>query len=317
MHLVILDAATLGDTSLSNLTQGFDKVSLHDHTPLADRAERLVDAQVVITNKVPIDANLMAICPQLQLICIAATGTDHVDLTAAKHHNITVTNVPAYSTDSVVSHTFALYFHLAHHNRYYDNYTRSSEWCTSPVFTHLGRPFMQLAGKTWAVIGMGQIGRGVAQVAAAFGCRIIYHSTSGRNLEQPYEHCDLKPLLSQADVVSIHAPLNDNTRNLIGSRELAWLQQHAILLNLGRGGIVDEGALAQALDGGHLAGAGLDVTEKEPPAADNPLLHMDHPERLFLTPHIAWSGREARETLVEVLRTNIDAFHKGEPQNAV
>ncbi|MDJ0835503.1 MAG: NAD(P)-dependent oxidoreductase [Acidobacteriota bacterium] len=315
MKLVVLDEATFGEVSLQNLAHGFNESAFYDATRPEETAARVQGAHVVVSNKVRLDRDLMVATPTLQLICVAATGTNNVDLDAARELGIAVTNVPGYSTPSVVSHTFAMYFHLAHNNRYHQDYTTAGKWCDSPVFTHLDRPFGELAAKTWGIIGMGAIGRGVAVAVAAFGCRVIYHSTSGANLQQPWPQHDLNELLALADVVSIHAPLNARTRNLIGRDQLALMKPDAVLINVGRGGIIDEAQLAVALDEGLIAGAALDVLEREPPLPENPLFHLHHPRRLFITPHIAGLSSQARTRLAQEIRRNIDAFRSGQTRN--
>jgi len=317
MNLVILDAATYGEISLEPLTRGFTSVSVHQATRPDQTLARVREAAVVVTNKVVLDRATITAAADLELICVAATGTDTIDLEAARAAGIAVTNVPGYATAAVVSHTFALYFHLAHHNAYHDAYTREKRWCDSPVFNHLDRPYRELAGQTWGVIGMGAIGSGVARVAETFGCRVVYHSTSGTNLEQPWPHLDSDALLREADIVSIHAPLNERTHGLIGASELARMRRHAILINVGRGAIIDQGALARALDAGTIAAAGIDVMPEEPPPRDHPLLNLAHPERLFTTPHIAGLSIQARARLIDAVHANIEAYRAGERRNRV
>lgn len=317
MKMVVLDAATFGEISLGPLTGGAEDCVVHQHTRADQTAARIAGAQIVVSNKVYLGVDELQQAPGLKLICVAATGVNNVDLEAAQARGIAVTNVPAYSTPSVVAHTFALYFHMAHHNSYHDDYTREAAWCTSPIFTHLDKPYHELAALTWGIIGLGAIGRGVAQVAQAFGARVVYHSTSGTNLDQPYTHLNLQSLLAQADVVSIHAPLNSRTHDLIDAAALRLMKRDAYLINVGRGGIVNEADLAAALDAGVIAGAGIDVVSVEPPDVQHPFMSMLHPNRLFLTPHIAGLSIEARTRLVQGVRDNIDAFKNGVPRNSV
>lgn len=316
MKLVVLDAATLGEICLDSLLEGFETRVFPSTRPEQTQA-RIRGAAIVVSNKVVLNRATLAAADKLQLICVAATGTNNVDLEAARDLNIAVTNVPGYSTPSVVSHTFAMYFHLAHGNAYHDRYTREGRWSRSPIFTHLDVPFNELDQKVWGIIGLGAIGRGVARIADAWGCRVIYHSSSGANLEQPWPQQDLNSLLATADVVSIHAPLTTATLGLVGTEQLATMKASAYLINTSRGGIVRENDLARALDEGQIAGAALDVLEKEPPAVDNPLFHLAHPERLFVTPHIAGLSSESRCRLVAEIRANIDAFRQGETRNPV
>ncbi len=306
MKLVLLDAQTLGDDlDLSALKQ-FGELITYPITTAEQTAERIQDAQIIITNKVIIDRALMEQAKQLKLICIAATGMNNVDLGAAKELGIAVKNVAGYSTKSVTQHTFASALYLIEKLDYYNQVVKSGAWSNQPLFTDVSRPYFEIAGKQWGIIGMGSIGQEVAQIATAFGASISYHSTSGNNTDQPYSHKSLEALLRESDILSIHAPLNAQTQNLINQSNLSLLKEGAILLNMGRGGIVNEIDLAAELDRRALY-AGLDVSTKEPIEADHPLLHLQHPEKLLLTPHIAWASIEARRKLLEGIVENIRA----------
>jgi len=309
MNLVILDSLTYGDTPLERF-EAFGAVAAYETTTPEETASRIQNVDVIITNKVMITDALMAQAPSLKLICVAATGMNNIDLPAAARRGIAVKNVAGYSTDSVVQHTFAMLFYLLGHSRYYDDYVKEGGWQESPVFTHLARPFFELRGKTWGIIGMGEIGRNVARVARAFGAEVVYYSTSGHNSNSLYHRVELQPLLQHSDIVSIHAPLNEATRGLIGLSEMMQMRAGAVLLNLGRGGIVDEAALARVIDAREFY-AGLDVLENEPMASSHPLMKVKHRERLFITPHIAWSSVEARERLIEGVISNIRTFIDG------
>ncbi|ACN98246.1 glycerate dehydrogenase (NADH-dependent hydroxypyruvatereductase) (hpr) (gdh) (hydroxypyruvate dehydrogenase) (glyoxylatereductase) (hpr-a) [Sulfurihydrogenibium azorense Az-Fu1] len=318
MKLAILDAKTLGDDIDLNIFRDFGYIEIYPITKTKEETiERVKDKNIIITNKVIIDKDVMDNAPYLKLICVAATGYNNVDINYAKQKGIAVTNVAGYSTNSVVQHTFAMLFYLLENLRYYDDYVKSGEYSKSPIFTHLDRPFWELNGKTWGVIGLGTIGKKVAQVAESFGCDVIYYSTSGKNLDQTYPHKGLDELLSISDIVSIHAPLNEYTKNLITYDKIKLMKKTAILLNLGRGGIVNERDLAKALDEGLIAAAGLDVLEKEPIDPDNPLLFIKNKDRLLITPHIAWTSIEARQTLVKEIYLNIEAFIRGKQRNRV
>ncbi len=306
MKLVLLDAQTLGDDlDLSPLKQ-FGELITYPITATEETAIRILDAEVVITNKVIIDRALMEQSKQLKLICIAATGMNNVDLEAAKELGITVKNVAGYSTRSVTQHTFATALYLIEKLDYYNHVVKSQAWSNQSLFTDVSKPYFEIAGKQWGIIGMGGIGQEVAKIATAFGATISYHSTSGNNTNQPYPHKSLEALLQESDILSIHAPLNDQTLNLINQGNLPMLRDGAILLNMGRGGIVNEMDLAAELDRRALY-AGLDVSTKEPIEADHPLLHLTHPDRLLLTPHIAWASIEARKKLLEGIVENIRA----------
>ena len=305
-QIVILDQETLGaDLDLSALEQ-FGDVTKFKTTIENETFSRIQNAHIVITNKVVITAEMMQKSPKLELICIAATGMNNVDLDAAQKLNIPVKNVAGYSTNSVVQHTFSLLFYLMEHMPYYDETVRSGLWSMSGLFTDVGQPFHEIAGKKWGVIGMGSIGQEVAKIATAFGAHVGYYSTSGANTtSHPYLHQPLDVLLSTSDIISIHAPLNDKTYALINEENLPLLKKNAILLNLGRGGIINEPDLAYALDRQEIY-AGLDVLEKEPIDANNPLMHIAHQERLLITPHIAWASIEARRKLLAGIVSNIE-----------
>jgi len=266
---------------------------------------------------VKIDKEAMRQATKLKLICIAATGTDHVDLAYARKKGIVVTNVAGYSTQSVVNVTFAMFFYLLTHLRYYDNYVKTGEYAKSDIFTNLDKPFWELQGKRWGIIGLGNIGTAVARVARCFGCEVVYYSTSGKHVDKEFKRVSLEELLKFADVVSIHAPLNTNTRDLITYYELKLMKKTAILLNLGRGGIVNERDLARALNEDLIAAAGLDVLEREPIEKNSPLLNIKNKEKILITPHIAWASLESRKRLINQIILNIQAFLEGKERNKI
>jgi len=306
--IVFLDAETVGDvngyfqlTRLGNLT-------VYQSTAHSQRIERMQGREIVITNKVIIDKVVMDACPALQLICIAATGMNNVDLNYARFKGISVKNVAGYSTESVVQQTFSMLFYLMGNLPYYDNYVKQGNYATSELFTHHGRPFHELAGKTYGIIGMGTIGKRVAAVATSFGASVICYSTTGKNLQNGYNTVSLNELLTASDIISIHCPLTEATHNLIGFEQLRLMKKGAMLINVGRGGIVNEAGLARALDEEIIAGAALDVLETEPPDPSNPLLRLQFPERILITPHIAWAGLESRERLMAGIIRNITEY---------
>ena len=308
-QIVILDTETLGeDLDLSPLEQ-FGDVTGYKITNAGETLERIRDAHIVISNKVVLTEEMMQQCTDLELICIAATGMNNVDLEAAQKLGIAVRNVAGYSTQSVVQHTFAMLFYLLEHMKYYDNIVQSGLWSMSGLFTDVSRPFHEIAGRKWGIIGMGTIGQEVAKIATAFGAHVSYYSTSGQNADHPYLNQPLDVLLSTSDIISIHAPLNDRTYGLINETNLPLLRKGSILLNLGRGGIVNETDLAYELDRREIY-TGLDVLEKEPIDADNRLMQIVHKERLLITPHIAWTSIEARKKLLEGIVENIKSFLK-------
>lgn len=304
MKIVFLDAATLGETPLDEIAALGELVAY----PMSTREEALArvgDCEVLIVNKVRVDAELLSRAPRLRLICEAATGVNNIDLEAAAARGIPVRNAAGYSTEAVVQSTFAHLLSLAGYAPYFDDCVKSGRYSAGPLFCDISHPYMELAGKTLGIIGLGAIGTRVAAVASAFGMRVIYYSTSGTSHNSDYPSVPLDELLAQADAVSIHAPLNERTKGLLGAAELRRMKPTAFLLNLGRGGIVEEAALAEAVDAGVIAGAALDVYVAEPLPADSPLLHVRHPERFRFSPHTAWASREALLRLVHQVAENI------------
>jgi glycerate dehydrogenase len=306
MKIVILDALTYGDTSLKGF-ESLGDVTIYPTTSADETCERVRDADVVVTNKVVINDTVMEAAPALKLICVAATGMNNIDHDAAARRGISVKNVAGYSTDAVVQHTFSMLFYLMGHSRYYDEYVKSGEWQREAVFAHIGPSFSELRGKTWGIIGLGEIGCNVAKIAQAFGANVCYYSTSGKNENSNFEKITLSRLIENSDVISIHAPLNPSTENLISHSELLQMKDGAVLLNLGRGGIVDEDALSVIIDVKPIF-VGLDVLAKEPMKTPHPLLAVKHLERLYITPHIAWTSREARDRLIAATIENIKTF---------
>jgi glycerate dehydrogenase len=307
MNIVFLDKSTVGNVSNLSKLEKFGDVTCYETTTSAETVNRTRTADIVITNKVVIDQAVMDASPALKLICIAATGMNNVDLQYADKKGIEVRNVSGYSTVSVTQFTFSIILYLLHSLPYYDHYVKSGQYQKSPIFTHLGHEFNELKGKTIGIIGMGAIGQSVANIAQSFGCRIIYFSTSGINTSQPYPSVSIEVLLKESDIVSIHAPLNDKTFNLIDINRIKLMKKDAILINVGRGNIVNEADLAFALDHDMIAGAGLDVLSNEPVKSDNPLLKIKNKEKLLITPHIAWASVEARELLIDRICDNIEA----------
>ena len=304
MKIVFLDAATLGDTPLTPIAE-LGELVCYDRSTREEALERVGDCDVLIVNKIKVDRVLLDAAPALRLVCEAATGVNNIDLAYAAEKGIPVRNVAGYSTDSVVQETFMHMLSLLGNGPYFDEKVKSGAYSRSGLFTDLSAPFIEMAGKTLGIIGMGTIGARVARVAEAFGMRVVYFSTSGTNHCTDYPALSLRDLLQQSDVVSIHAPLNARTAGLIRAHELRWMKPTAFLINMGRGGIVDEEALAEAADEGIIAGAALDVFVNEPLPADSPLLHVRHPERFRFTPHTAWASEEARVRLVAAIAANI------------
>lgn len=303
MKIVFLDADTLKGSDLSAIAALGDLMT-YEKSTVSELLPRCKDADVIITNKVVIDKASMQALPSLKLIVIAATGMNNVDLDAAEALGIAVKNAKGYSTDSVIQHTFSMLFYLLGASPYYDRFVNAGEYSSSALFTHLGRPFHEIKGKKWGIIGLGTIGKGVAHVAEAFGAHVCYYSTSGQNQCDDFKEVTLSTLLETSDIISIHAPLNEQTKYLLSQSELLQLKEGACVLNLGRGGIIDEAALVRIFDAKTLY-VGLDVFEHEPLSADDPLVALASHERVYLTPHIAWTSVEARDTLVQIMAQNI------------
>lgn len=309
MKIVFLDRASVGDASLKALEE-LGELVCYDLTAPDERAERIADAEIIITNKVRIDRPEMEAAPRLKMICIAATGMNNVDLQAAVERGIAVKNVAGYSTESVVQSTFAHLLNLASKLPYFDERVKSGAYSRSGLFTDMGRSFRELYGKRMGIIGLGTIGRRVATVAEAFGMEVVYYATSGKAHDDHFRAVSLDELLTTSDVISIHAPLNERTAGLISQEELRRMKYTALLLNAGRGGIINETDLAEALNEGWIAGAGLDVYQTEPLPADSPLLTVKDPEKLSLTPHTAWASAEARARLIAGIAENIESLIK-------
>ena len=304
MKIVFLDAATMGDVSFEPIARLGEFTAYSSSTPEEAR-ERVKDVDVIIINKILVDRHLIDSAENLKLICISATGTNNIDVEYAASKGIPVRNVAGYSTDSVAQSTFMHILSLIGGAPYFDRSVKSGDYSRSGMFTDPNWNWYELAGKTLGVVGMGNIGRKVAQIAEAFGMKVCYYSTSGTGHCKDYPCVPLNELLAASDVVSIHAPLNDRTNGLIGEKELAMMKPSAFLVNMGRGGIVDEKALADAVDAGIVAGAGLDVFVTEPIPEDHPYMKMKHPERMSLAPHVAWASVEARTRLVSMIADNI------------
>ena len=317
MKIVFMERDSLGpDVSVGKINTLGEVVIYHKSDP-DENALRIRDAEIAVVNKIPMNAGILEDAKKLKLICLSATGTNNIDFEYVNRRGIKVANVKGYSTEAVVQHTFAMFFYVYEHLHYYDDYVKGGRYESSGMFSHFGYAYHELAGKTWGVIGLGSIGRRVAEVAKAFGCRVVYYSTSGRNDNSNFERLELDDLLRNSDVVSIHCPLNEKTKGLIGKDELAKIKKGAFLLNLGRGGIVDEEALFDALVSEQLEGAALDVLSSEPITKDNPLYGIKDSNRLLITPHMGWGPREARQRCVDEVYENIRSFLAGEDRNLV
>ncbi|QKF58458.1 D-2-hydroxyacid dehydrogenase [Aliarcobacter lanthieri] len=308
MNIVILDRASLGFDIDVSIFNKFGNVKAYDTTKESETKERIKDADIVLTNKVIIGKNEID-NSKVKLICITATGMNNVDLEYSKQKNIVVKNVAGYSTSSVVQVGFSMIFYFVQKLNYYKNYVDEGNWQKSNLFTHIDKPFYELDKKRVGIIGLGEIGRNFANKAKAFDCEVVYYSTSGKNSNNEYKSVSLDELLKTSDIISIHAPLNEQTANLLNYENMKNLKNGAILLNLGRGGIINETDLAKIIDEKEIF-CGIDVVSKEPILESNPLLKVKNKERLVLTPHIGWASIEARTRLVQMVAKNIEEFLK-------
>ena len=304
MKIAFLDAATMGNVSFEPFERLGDFIR-YDRSSPEEARERVKDIDVLLINKVCVDRELIDAAPSLKLICIAATGVNNIDVDYAASKGIPVRNAVGYSTDSVVQSTFMHILSLVGGAPYFDRSVKSGDYSRSGMFTDPNWNWWELAGKTIGIVGLGNIGKKVACIAEAFGMKVCYYSTSGTGHCKDYPCLSLEELLRTSDIVSVHAPLNERTLNLIGEAELAMMKPSAYLVNMGRGAIIVEDALARAVDEGVIAGAGIDVFVKEPIPEDHPYLQMKHPERMRLAPHVAWASIEARQRLVGIMADNM------------
>ncbi|MCI8583645.1 MAG: D-2-hydroxyacid dehydrogenase [Dorea sp.] len=308
MKIVFLDVKTIGeDIDLS----GFNKLGeiiKYPFSTSADVPERTLDADVLIVNKVQINEQTIGQAKNLKLVCVAATGTNNLDKAYLDKRGIAWRNVAGYSTESVAQHTFAMLFYLLEKLRYYDDYVKEDRYTNDTIFTHFAEHFYELKDKTWGIIGLGNIGRRVARIAEAFGARVIYTSPSHSAPQEGYRQVEMDTLLAESDIISVHAPLNEYTENLIDMEVFKKMKKGCIFLNLGRGPIVVEADLADALEQNILTAAGLDVLCEEPMSEDNPLRRIKDSKKLFITPHIAWASVEARTRLMSIILGQVKEF---------
>ena len=310
MKIVFLDVKTIGeDIDLS----GYDvlgEIVKYDFSAPEVIPERIKDADVIVLNKAPINEATIGAAQNLKLVCVTATGTNNLDKEYLAKRGIEWRNVAGYSTESVAQHTFALLFYLLEKLSYYDSYVKNEHYVNDTIFTHFAEHFHQIAGKTWGIIGFGNIGRRVADIAKAFGANVIYYSTTGKNNQEGYTRVDFDTLLSTSDIVSVHAPLTEETQNLMNMDAFSKMKPSAIFLNLGRGAIVVEQDLLYALENHFIAAAGLDVLTIEPMSPENPLLSFKDSKRLIITPHIAWASVEARTNLMNIILGQIKEWER-------
>lgn len=308
MKIVFLDAKTIGDDLDLSGFDRFGEVVKYDYSTPEEAVVRSRDADVLVVNKVQINEASTGEAEHLKLVCVTATGTNNLDKEYLERRNIAWRNVAGYSTETVAQHTFALLFYLMEKMNYYDQYVKSGKYMNDRLFTHFSNVFYELNGKTWGIIGMGNIGRRVAEIAKVFGCNVIYYSTTGKNQQQDFQRVEWEELLTQSDIISVHAPLTDATLNLMDAEAFAKMKPSAIFINVGRGPIVVEEDLCRALETGEIAAAGLDVLREEPMSKDNPLQRIQDSSKLVITPHIAWASVETRKRLMKIVEKQIEDF---------
>lgn len=316
MKAVFLDYATLGSSSLRAIKDIVD-LDVFDYTASEETIERSKEADIIITNKVVFDESTISALPKLKLICVAATGVNNIDLKACQKAKIAVYNVKGYSTFSVAQIAFSSLFYKLSNIAFFDDYVKSKSYCKSKIFTNMEVEFGEIASKTIGIIGFGDIGRSMAQIALSFGMKVCYHSTSGANKQDGFEMLALPELLQKSDIVCVHCPLNEKTLNLINSQNLIKMKKNAILMNFARGKIVNEKDVVSALNDDKLALYITDVFDKEPMDEGSFLFNVHDKNKLVMTPHIAWGSIEARDRLVASIAKNIRAFIDGENANRV
>ncbi|WP_320035722.1 D-2-hydroxyacid dehydrogenase [Halarcobacter sp.] len=307
MKIVFLDRKTLGQDINLDKFNTLGQVQIYETTLPTQTLTRVKDADIVITNKVVIDKEIME-NSNIKLICISATGTNNVDLEYAKDKGIQVKNVAGYSTASVAQVTISLVLHFMQKLNSYIKYVENKEWENSDIFTYIDVPFYELKNKKWGIIGLGTIGTKVAQIAESFDCDVDYYSTSGKNNNTKYNQMNLEELMKESDIISIHSPLNDTTYNMINKTYLDMMKEDAILINVGRGGIINEADLANKINSNKSLYCGIDVLEKEPIEKSNPLNKVKNKDRIIVTPHIGWGSVESRNKLVELVFDNVKEY---------
>lgn len=317
MKIVILERGSVGDDVSVDCLKELGETVIYHNTVAGEVEERVKEADIVIANKAPLNRETLKDAASLKLICEFATGFDNIDLEYCREKGIRVANVVDYSTAAVAQHTFALCFYVLEKLHHYDHYVKSGEYAAQSRFSNFDIPFTELEGKVWGIVGMGNIGRRVAKIAEAFGCKVIFYSASGNSTCTDYERVDFDTLLQKSDFLSLHCPLSDKTRKLIDLVALRKMKKSAILINVARGPVVDDEALYTVLTEGMIAGAGLDVTGTEPMKESNPLSRIMDSNKLIITPHLAWASIEARNRVVEETYKNIKAFYEGVERNVV
>ncbi|MDD2979317.1 MAG: D-2-hydroxyacid dehydrogenase [Hespellia sp.] len=309
MNIVFLDAKTIGEDIDLSAYDKLGTVEKYGFSTSEQVPERVKDADVIIINKIQVNEQTIGSAKNLKLVCVTATGTNNLDKEYLDRRGIAWRNVAGYSTNSVAQHTFSMLFYLSEKLRYYDEYVKDGHYVNDTTFTHFAEHFHEISGKTWGIIGLGAIGRKVADIARAFGTEIIYYSASGNKPQEGYHQVDFDTLLATSDIISVHAPLTEATESLMNLDAFRKMKPHAIFLNLGRGPIVVEADLATALENNLIAAAGLDVLAREPMQEDNPLLKIQDSKKLYITPHIGWASVEARTNLMNIILKQIQEFY--------
>lgn len=317
MKIIITERNSVGLDIDVSCFEKYGEVVCYPNTVASNTAERVKDADIIIANKVPLNEGTLKDAPNVKLICLFATGFDNVDLDYCSSRGIKVANVVNYCTPAVAQHTILLALCLMEKLAFYDDYVKSGMYSAQERFSNFDRPFAELEGKTWGIVGMGTIGHKVAALAEAFGCRVIFYSASGNSTCTEYQRVDFDTLLAESDILSLHCPLSDRTRKLIDKEALAKMKKTAVLINVARGPVVDGEALYEALTRGEIAAAGLDVLEKEPMEMTNPLSEIEDSTKLIITPHMSWASTESRNRLVDEVCKNIEAFLDGKERNIV
>lgn len=315
MKIVMLDRNSIGFDIDVDFFANLGEFEHHNTTDAETSKKLIKDAEVVIFNKTKMNEEMLQAAPNVKLLCVTATGFDNIDLEYAKKRGIAACNIKDYSTPAVVQHTFALALSVLEKLNYYDDYVKSGAYSNQLGFSHFEKTYFELQGKTWGIIGLGNIGKGVAKVAEAFGCKVIFYSASGSNSTTDYERVDFDTLCRESDILSLHCPLSDKTREIMNMDAFRKMKKTAILINVARGPVINENDLYTALTEGLIGGAGLDVLSKEPMEKTNPLAQIKDSDKLIITPHMAWASVEARTRCMEEVYKNIEAFVNGEIRN--
>ncbi|MCR4651596.1 MAG: D-2-hydroxyacid dehydrogenase [Lachnospiraceae bacterium] len=317
MKIVEIDRDTLGMDIDTSVFAQFGEFTEHVQDTEENNIRYIRDAEVIIFNKTKMNERTLKDAPNVKLLCITATGYDNIDLDYVQKRGIAVCNVRGYSTAAVAQHTFALALYVLEKISYYDDYVKSGKYSAQQGFCNFDERYNELEGKTWGIVGLGNIGKKVAGIASAFGCKVIYYSTSGGHDDEDYERVGFDELLTRSDLISVHCPLNDNTREIMNADAFKKMKDSAILINVSRGGVINERDLADAINNGTIAGAGLDVLTVEPMQKDSPFAGITDSRKLIITPHMAWASVEARNRCVDEIVANIKAFTEGKERNRV